>query len=97
MGVLNGLESKKKTPAWRRKEGKSPEGGLNDKGRASYKAETGRSLHAPVKASNPSKKAQAHRSNFCSRMKGMKNKLTSAETAKDPNSDINKSLRRWEC
>jgi hypothetical protein len=30
-------------------------------------------------------------------MKGMKAKLTSAETARDPNSRINKSLRKWDC
>jgi hypothetical protein len=30
-------------------------------------------------------------------MKGMKEKLTSAETANDPNSRINKSLRAWNC
>jgi hypothetical protein len=37
------------------------------------------------------------RASFCSRMKGMKAKLTSAKTAKDPNSRINKSLRKWNC
>jgi hypothetical protein len=30
-------------------------------------------------------------------MKGMKKKLTSEKTAKDPNSRINKSLRAWKC
>jgi hypothetical protein len=30
-------------------------------------------------------------------MKGMKSKLTSAKTANDPNSRINKSLRNWNC
>jgi len=38
-----------KTPAWQRKEGKNPSGGLNAKGRASAKAE-GMNLKAPVKA-----------------------------------------------
>ena len=37
-----------KTPAWQRKEGKNPAGGLNAKGRASYKAQTGGTLRAPV-------------------------------------------------
>jgi hypothetical protein len=27
----------------------------------------------------------------------MKSKLTSAKTARDPNSRINKSLRKWNC
>ena len=30
-------------------------------------------------------------------MKGMKKKLTSAKTANDPDSRINKSLRAWNC
>jgi len=39
-----------KTPAWQRSEGKNPKGGLNAKGRASYNAETGGELKAPVKS-----------------------------------------------
>jgi hypothetical protein len=42
-------------------------------------------------------KAANRRKSFCSRMKGMKSKLTSAKTARDPNSRINKSLRKWNC
>ena len=77
------------TPAWTRKEGKNPSGGLNAKGRASYKSGT---LKAPSKTvGNP------RRASFCARMKGMKKKLTSAKTARDPNSRINKSLRAWNC
>ena len=30
-------------------------------------------------------------------MKGMKKKRTSSKTAHDPNSRINKSLRKWNC
>lgn len=37
------------TPAWQRAEGKNPEGGLNARGRASYKAETGGTLRPPIK------------------------------------------------
>lgn len=80
-----------KTPAWQRKEGKNPEGGLNAKGRASYKAETGGTLKRPQPEGGPRKKS------FCARMTGMKKKLTSAKTANDPNSRINKSLRAWNC
>tara|TARA_R110002124_G_scaffold78035_5_gene208605 strand:- start:2577 stop:2837 length:261 start_codon:yes stop_codon:yes gene_type:complete len=75
--------------AWTRKEGKSPSGGLNAKGRASYTKGT---LKAPSK-----KKGNKRRKSFCSRMCGMKRKLTSAKTARDPNSRINKSLRAWKC
>ena len=37
------------------------------------------------------------RKSFCARMSGMKKKLTSAKTANDPDSRINKSLRKWNC
>ena len=84
-----------KTPAWQRAEGKNPKGGLNAKGRASAKAE-GMNLKPP--APHPkTKKDEARRKSFCSRMTGMKEKLTSEKTAKDPNSRINKSLRAWNC
>jgi len=81
------------TPAWQRKEGKNPSGGLNAKGRASYnRANPGKpGLKAPQPQGGPRKRS------FCSRMSGMKKKLTSAKTANDPNSRINKSLRKWKC
>jgi hypothetical protein len=84
------------TPAWTRKAGKNPEGGLNAKGRASYKGGT---LKPPVSAKQAKKSptAAGRRKSFCARMKGMKSKLTSAKTANDPNSRINKSLRKWDC
>ena len=80
------------TPAWQRKAGKNPKGGLNAKGRASYNRATGGNLKAPSK-----KKGNKRRKSFCARMKGMKKKLTSAKTARDPDSRINKSLRAWNC
>jgi hypothetical protein len=84
-----------KTPAWTRKEGKDPKGGLNAKGRASAKAQ-GMNLKPP--APNPkTKEDKGRRASFCSRMEGMKKKLTSEKTARDPNSRINKSLRAWNC
>ena len=42
-------------------------------------------------------KAASRRKSFCSRMKGMKKKLTGSKKANDPNSRINKALRRWKC
>ena len=84
-----------KSPAWQRKEGKSPSGGLNAKGRASAKKQ-GMNLKPP--APNPKTKADAgRRDSFCARMSGMKEKLTSEKTKKDPDSRINKSLRAWKC
>ena len=90
------------TPAWQRKEGKDPEGGLNRKGIASYRrANPGSKLSMavttdPSKLKKGSKKAK-RRLSFCRRMKGMKEKFTSAKTARDPDSRINKSLRKWNC
>ena len=79
--------------AWQRKEGKSKSGGLNEKGRKSYERQNpGSDLKAPSK-----KVGNKRRASFCARMKGMKKKLTSAKTARDPNSRINKSLRAWNC
>jgi hypothetical protein len=87
-----------KTPAWQRKEGKSKSGGLNRKGIASYRrANPGSKLSMAVTEKNPTGKRAARRKSFCARMKGMKRKLTSAKTARDPNSRINKSLRKWNC
>ena len=79
-----------KSPAWQRKEGKNPEGGLNAKGRASAKKQ-GMNLKPPQPEGG------SRRDSFCARMSGMKKKLTSEKTAKDPNSRINKSLRAWNC
>ena len=72
--------------AWTRKEGKNPNGGLNAKGRKSYKG----------KLKPPTPRGPRHKS-FCARMRGMKSKLTSKKTSSDPNSRINKSLRKWKC
>ena len=79
-----------KSPAWQRAEGKNKNGGLNAKGRASAKKE-GMNLKAPQPEGG------SRKDSFCARMTGMKKKLTSTKTAKDPNSRINKSLRAWNC
>jgi hypothetical protein len=79
--------------AWTKKSGKNSEGGLNEKGRKSYERENpGSDLKAPSK-----KVGNPRRASFCARMKGMKKKLTSKKTARDPDSRINKSLRAWNC
>ena len=84
--------------AWTRKEGKNPEGGLNAKGRASLKAE-GHNIKPPVSRheAHKSEMAAARRRSFCARMEGMKKHMTGAKNAHDPNSRINKSLRKWDC
>ena len=91
-----------KSPAWTRKEGKSESGGLNHKGVASYRAANPGSKLKTAVTTKPSKlkkgsKAAKRRKSFCARMKGMKKRLTSAKTARDPDSRINKSLRKWNC
>ena len=90
------------TAAWQRSAGKNPEGGLNRKGIASYRAEHPGSKLSMAVTTKPSKlkkgsKAANRRKSFCARMSGMKKRLTSAKTAHDPNSRINKSLRKWNC
>jgi hypothetical protein len=90
-------EKKADSPAWQKSEGKNEAGGLNEKGRKSYEREHGGNLKAPVTEKNPTGKAKARRHSFCSRMCGMKRVNTGAGTAKDPDSRINKSLRKWNC
>ncbi len=90
------------SPAWQRKEGKSESGGLNAKGVASYRAANPGSKLKTAVTTKPSKlkkgsKSAKRRLSFCRRMRGMKKKLTSAKTARDPDSRINKSLRKWNC
>ena len=80
--------TKYKTEAWQRKEGKNEKGGgLNAKGRASYKKETGGTLKAPVKSGdNP------RRASFLARMGGM------AGPERKPNGEPTRlllSLKAW--
>lgn len=78
---------------------KNPEGGLNEAGRKKYNRETNSHLKRPVSAGQAKKSPESakRRASFCKRMKGLKAKLTSAKTANDPNSRVNKALRKWDC
>jgi len=72
--------------------------GLSQKAVNAYRRENpGSKLQTAVTEKNPSGKRAERRKSFCRRMSGMKSKLTSAKTAKDPDSNINKALRRWNC
>ena len=76
--------------------------GMTKKGVAKYRRQNPGSKLKTAVTTKPSKlkkgsKAANRRKSFCSRMKGMKKKLTSAKTARDPDSRINKSLRKWNC
>ena len=91
-----------KVAAWQRKEGKRESGGLNQKGVDSYRRDNPGSKLKTAVTTKPSKlkkgsKSANRRKSFCARMSGMKKKLTSAKTANDPDSRINKSLRKWNC
>ncbi len=72
--------------------------GLSQKAVDAYKRENpGSKLKTAVTEKNPKGKRASRRKSFCSRMGGMKKRLTSAKTARDPDSRINKALRRWNC
>jgi hypothetical protein len=72
--------------------------GLSPEAVKAYRRENpGSKLQTAVTEKNPEGKRAKRRASFCRRMKGMKSKLTSAETARDPDSRINKALRRWNC
>ena len=82
-----------KSPAWQRKEGKDPKGGLNAKGRASAKAQ-GMNLKPP--APNPKNEKDAkRRKSFCARSAGQMKMWPDA--AKDPDSRLRKARRAWDC
>lgn len=90
------------TESWQKSKYKNPEGGLTKSGVMAYRREhPGSKLNTAV-TTKPSKlkkgsKAANRRKSFCARMGGMKKRLTSAKTANDPDSRINKSLRKWNC
>lgn len=88
-----------KTPAWTRKEGKDPKGGLNAKGVASYRrANPGSKLQTAV-TTPPSKlkagsKDAKRRKSFCARMSGVKGPM---KDAKGRPTRKALALRKWNC
>lgn len=82
-----------KTPAWTRKEGKDPKGGLNAKGRASYNKETGGNLKPPAPKPKTEKDA-ARRKSFCARMSGMPGPMKD-EKGKPTRKAL--ALKAWNC
>ena len=78
------------SPAWQRKEGKNPTGGLNAKGRASYnRANPGSNLKAPQPQGGARKRS------FCARSAGQMKMFPKA--AKDPNSRLRLARKKWKC
>jgi len=83
---------------WQKVNRKDKTDGLSQKAVNAYRRENpGSKLQTAVTEKNPTGKRADRRKNFCSRMSGMKKRLTSTETARDPDSKINKALRRWNC
>lgn len=88
-----------KTPAWTRKEGKNPSGGLNAKGVASYRrANPGSKLKTAVTTKpsklKPGSKDAKRRKSFCARMSGVEGPM------KKPNGKPTRkalALRKWNC
>jgi hypothetical protein len=87
------------SPAWSRKEGKSPSGGLNAKGVASYRRENPGSklkmaVTTPPSKLDPDGKAAKRRRSFCARMSGVDGPM------KKPNGEPTRkalALRKWNC
>lgn len=82
-----------KTPAWQRKEGKDPKGGLNAKGRASYNKATNGNLKPPAPKPKTEKDAKRRKS-FCARMSGMPGPMKD-DKGKPTRKAL--SLKAWNC
>ena len=87
---------------WQKVNRKDKTDGLSRKAVKAYRRENPGSKLQTAVTKDPKKlkkgsKSAKRRLSFCRRMKGMKKKLTSAKTRRDPDSRINKALRRWNC
>ena len=95
---MTNLEKKLRNEDWQSVNRKDKTDGLSQKAVNAYRRENpGSKLQTAVTEKNPEGKRASRRKSFCSRMGGMKSKLTSSKTANDPDSRINKALRRWNC
>jgi len=100
LGLKNSYESESELvdEDWQSVNRKDKTDGLSQKAVNAYRSENpGSKLQTAVTEKKPTGKRAQRRKNFCSRMSGMKAKLTSAKTSRDPDSRINKALRRWNC
>ncbi len=90
------------TEDWQKVNKKDKTDGLSQKAVSAYRRENPGSKLQTAVTTKPSKlkkgsKDAKRRKSFCSRMSGMKKHNASAETKRDPDSPINKALRRWNC
>ena len=81
------MKKTNKTAAWTRKEGQSPTGGLNARGRASAKAQ-GMNLKPPQPEGG------ARKDSFCARMGGVKGPMQD-ENGKPTRKAL--ALKKWKC
>jgi hypothetical protein len=87
---------------WQKVNKKDKTSGMSRKAVKAYRRENPGSKLKTAVTTKPSKlkkgsKAAKRRKSFCARMSGMKKSRASAKTKRDPNSPINKALRRWNC
>jgi hypothetical protein len=92
------LQEKQLNEDWNKVNKQDRTDGLSQKAVNAYRRENpGSKLKTAVTEKNPTGKRASRRQSFCSRMGGMKKRLTNPENARDPDSPINKALRRWNC
>ena len=92
------IQEKQLTEDWNKINKQDKTDGLSQKAVNAYRRENpGSKLKTAVTEKNPTGKRASRRKSFCSRMGGMKKRLTNPENARDPDSPINKALRRWNC
>ena len=83
---------------WQDANRKDKTDGLSQKAVNAYRRENpGSKLQTAVTEKNPKGKRASRRDSFCARLGGMKKRLTNPENARDPDSPINKALKRWNC
>ena len=87
---------------WQKVNKRDKTDGMSSKAVKAYRRENPGSKLKTAVTTKPSKlkkgsKSAKRRKSFCARMSGMKKSRASAKTKRDPNSPINKALRRWNC
>ena len=87
---------------WQKVNKKDKTDGMSDKAVKAYRRENPGSKLKTAVTKDPKKikkgsKDDRRRKSFCARMSGMKKARASAETKRDPDSPINKALKRWNC
>ena len=99
--IINPDEKKvnEESAAWQRKAGKNPEGGLNAKGIASYRAQNPGSklsmaVTTPPSKLKPGSKSANRRKSFCARMGGMPGPMKD-EKGRPTRKAL--ALRKWNC